>query len=329
MEIPKMRKPKLQKSTAPLAWDDLRTVLAVAREGSLSGAARVLQVEHSTVFRRIKGIERRFGAALFERARNGYTATAHGEVVAEAARSMEEAALTAERRVMGADVRLSGVVRIATTEMFASYLLPRVLPAFLEAHPDIEIEIGVSTSNVDLTRREADLALRASNQPPEHLYGREVGELRYAVFAHRRFFKGSKTPALEDLPLVGFDESLRHLDIARWLQTRLPGARARLRSDSVIAMMQAAVAGIGAAALPLFAADHHSDLRRLTEVLERPRVRLWVLNHAEMRENARVRALSRHLALELPATLALLQRLDGPAITAVRRRRSRDPDSSS
>jgi len=82
-----------------------------------------------------------------------------------------------------------------------------VLPTFLEAHPDIEIEIGVSTSNVDLTRREADLALRASNQPPEHLYGREVGELRYAVFAHRRFFKGSKVPALEDLPLVGFDES--------------------------------------------------------------------------------------------------------------------------
>jgi DNA-binding transcriptional LysR family regulator len=204
-----------------------------------------------------------------------------------------------------------------------------VLPAFLEAHPDIEIEIGVSTSNVDLTRREADLALRASNQPPEHLYGREVGELRYAVFAHRRFFKGSKTPALEDLPLVGFDESLRHLDIARWLQTRLPGARARLRSDSLIAMMQAAVAGIGAAALPLFAADHHSELRRLTEVLERPRVRLWVLNHAEMRENARVSALSRHLALELPATLAVLQRLDGPAITAVRRRRSRDPESSS
>jgi DNA-binding transcriptional LysR family regulator len=112
------------------------------------------------------------------------------------------------------------------------------------------------TSNVDLAWREADLALRASNQPPEHLYGREVGELRYAVFAHRRFFKGSKTPALEDLPLVGFDESIRRLDIARWPQARLPGTRARLRSDSLIAMMQAAAAGIGVAALPLFAADH-------------------------------------------------------------------------
>lgn len=329
MKISNMRKPSLQKSTAPLAWDDLRTVLAVAREGSLSGAARVLQVEHSTVFRRLRGIERRFGAALFERTRSGYSATAHGEAVAESARVMEDAAFAAERRVMGADVRLSGVVRIATSEMFASYLLPRVLPAFLEAHPDIEIEVDVSTSNVDLTRREADLALRATNQPPEHLYGREVGELRYAVFAHSRFLKGKTAPALEDLPWVGFDESIRRLEIARWLQTRLPGLRARLRSDSLAAMMHAAASGIGAAVLPLFAADHHPDLRRLTEVLDRPRLRLWVLNHAEMRENARVRALSRHLALELPTTLALLQRVDAPVGARARGPRSRDPGSSS
>lgn len=310
MTIHNMRKSSLQKSTALLAWDDLRTVLAVARAGSLSGAARALQVEHSTVFRRLSGIERRFGAALFERTRNGYSATAHGEAVAESARVMEEAALAAERRVVGADVRLSGVVRIATTEMFGCYLLPRVLPSFLEAHPDIEIEIDVSNRNVDLTRREADLAVRSTNHPPEHLYGREAGELRYAVFAHRRFFKGGKTPALEDLPWVGFDESLRRLEIARWLETRLPGLRTRLRADSLIAVMQAAAAGLGAAVLPLFAADFQPGLRRLTAVLDKPRLRLWVLNHADVRENARVRTLSRHLALELPEALAALQRVE-------------------
>ncbi|MDR3415898.1 MAG: LysR family transcriptional regulator [Nevskia sp.] len=297
----------MQKSTVPLAWDDLRTVLAVARAGSLSGAARQLQVEHSTVFRRLRAIEKRFGAALFERTRNGYAPTAHGEAAAESARLMEEAALTAERRIMGADVRLSGVVRIAASEMFACYLLPRVLPAFLRAHPDIEVEIDVSNRNVDLTRREADLALRATNQPPEHLYGREVGELRYAAFAHRRFFKGGRAPALEELPWVGFDDSIRQIEIARWLQSRLPGKSARLRSDSLLAIMHAATAGIGAAVLPLFAADFQPQLRRLTEVLDRPRMQLWVLSHADVRENARVRALSRHLAAELPGALAELQ----------------------
>ena len=291
-----MRKPALQKSTEPLAWDDLRTVLAVAREGSLSGAARALQVEHSTVFRRLKGIERRFGAALFERTRSGYVPTAHGEAAAESARVMEEAALAAERRVLGADVRLSGVVRISASEMFASYLLPRALPGFLEAHPQIEVEVDVSNRTVDLTRREADLALRATNQPPEHLYGREVGKLRFAVFAHQRYFRAGRPPALEELPWIGFDDSIRRIDIARWMEQRLPGLRTRLRFDSLIAVMQAAAAGLGAAILPLFAADWQPGLRRVTGVLDEPQVSLWVLNHAEVRENARVRALSRHLA---------------------------------
>jgi len=302
-----MRKSSLQKSTEPLAWDDLRTVLAVAREGSLSGAARALQVEHSTVFRRLRSIEERFGAELFERTRSGYSPTAHGEAVAESARVMEEAALAAERRVLGADVRLSGVVRIAATELFASYLLPEVLPAFLEAHPEIEIEIDVSNRNVDLTRREADLALRIADPPAEHLYGRKVGELRYAVFAHRRFFRGGKAPKLEELAWIGFDESLRRLAIARWLDARLPRMRPRLRADSIIAIMHAAAAGMGAAVLPLFAADANRSLCRVTSVLEELRVPLWVLNHPDVRENARVRALSRHLATTMPMTLKKLQ----------------------
>jgi DNA-binding transcriptional LysR family regulator len=302
-----MRKSALQKNTEPLAWDDLRTVLAVAREGSLSGAARALQVEHSTVFRRLKGVERRFGAELFERGPHGYIATAHGEAVAESARVMEEAALAAERRVLGADVRLSGVVRIAASEMFGSYLLPQILSGFLEAHPEIEIEIMVSNRNVDLTRREADLALRATNQPPEHLYGREVGKLRYAVFAHRRFFRRGRSPALEELPWIGFDDSMRRLEIAQWLKMRLPDLRTRVRADSLIMLMHAAVAGMGAAVLPLFAAEWQPELRRVSGVLDQPRMGLWVLNHADVRENARVRALSRHLVQELPAVLSKLQ----------------------
>ncbi|RDJ97317.1 LysR family transcriptional regulator [Paraburkholderia lacunae] len=302
-----MRKSNLQKRTEPLAWDDLRTVLAVAREGSLSGAARALQVEHSTVFRRLRAIEERFGAELFERGRGGYSPTAHGEAVAESARVMEEAALAAERRVLGADVRLSGVVRIATTEMFAAYLLPEVLPTFLDENPEIEIEIDVANQNVNLTHREADLALRIADQPAEHLYGRKVGELRYAIFAHRRYFRRGTAPQLEELPWIGFDESLRRLTIARWLDARLPGMRPRLRADSTIAIMHAAAAGIGAAILPLLAADANPSLRRVTGVLEELAVPLWVLNHADVRENARVRALSRHLATTLPATLERLQ----------------------
>ena len=172
-----MRKPALQKRTGELPWDDLRCVLAIARAGSLSGAARELGIEHSTVFRRLNSVEKRLGVRLFERSPRGYTPTACGELAAAAAGAMESEALGVERRMLGADARLTGVVRLATSELFAGFLLPRVLKQFLEAHPGVEVETHIASRMVDLTRREADLALRATVSPPEHLPGRSaIGE---------------------------------------------------------------------------------------------------------------------------------------------------------
>jgi DNA-binding transcriptional LysR family regulator len=130
-----MRKPTLQKRTAALEWDDLRCVLAIARAGSLSGAARVLAVEHSTAFRRLNAIEKGLGVKLFERTRNGYVPTESGEITATAASVMESQALDIERRIVGADERLSGLVQLATSELFAGYLLPPALKSFTAGHP--------------------------------------------------------------------------------------------------------------------------------------------------------------------------------------------------
>ena len=310
----------MQERTGPLPWDDLRTVLAIAQARSLSGAARTLQVEHSTVFRRLESIESRLGVALFERSRSGYLANAHGEVVAEAARSIEETALAAERRVLGADTRLTGSVRIATTEMFSAYLLPGALRGFLTAHSEIEIEVVVSNRAVDLTRREADLALRSTNSPPDYLIGRQIGVLRYAVFAARGLLRGRKASRLQDFPWIGFDERIADLEIARWLREELPGIKPRLRFDSLPAMMRAATAGLGAAALPVFAASQQPSLVRLTDILERPRVGLWILRHRDLRDSARVRALAQHLARSVPEVLNALQDREGRPRSSRRRR---------
>lgn len=110
------------------------------------------------------------------------------------------------------------MVRLATSELFAGFLLPAVLNDFLAVHPEIEVEIDVSSRAVDLTRREADLALRASNAPAEDLIGRQVGELRYAVYGQRGQQRVSSLAALADLPWLGFDQSLAYLEIARWRQ---------------------------------------------------------------------------------------------------------------
>jgi DNA-binding transcriptional LysR family regulator len=287
--------------TGMLDWNDLRTVLAVVRAGTLAGAARALELRHSTVFRRIELAERRLGARLFERSRSGWSPNAQGEAVARAAAEMETAALGAERAISGADERLEGVIRIATSELLAGYLLPPLLRRFLQEHPGIELEADVSNRNVDLTRREADLALRATTQPPEMLVGRRVAVMRYAVYATKSVIGRRRgPPVLQELPWVGFDERIAHFQIAKWFRQALPQVRPRLRLDSMPALLKAAAAGVGALLLPTFAAAQEPALLRVTPLIEGPEMGLWLLNHPDVRGNARVRALSGFLAQAVP-----------------------------
>ena len=304
-----MGKPTLQERTGTLDWNDLRTVLAVARAGSLAGAARALELRHSTVFRRIEQAERRLGSRLFERSRSGWSPNPQGEAVARAAADMESAALGAERAISGADARLEGTIRIATSELLAGHLLLPLLRPFLAEHPGIEIECDVSNRNVDLTRREADLALRATPQPPDTLVGRRIGSMRYAVYAAKPLIgKRQSAPVLGELPWVGFDERIAHFQIAQWFRQALPDVRPRLRLDSMSALMKAAAAGIGAVLLPTFAAAQEPALVRVTEEIDGPEMGLWLLSHPDVRGNARVRALATHLAQAVPLEIERLMR---------------------
>jgi len=304
-----MGKQTLQERTGTLDWNDLRTVLAVTRAGSLAGAARALELRHSTVFRRIEQAERRLGSRLFERSRSGWSPNPQGEAVARAAAEMESAALGAERAISGADARLEGTIRIATSELLAGHLLLPLLRPFLAEHPGIEIECDVSNRNVDLTRREADLALRATPQPPDMLVGRRIGSMRYAVYAAKPLIgKRQSAPVLGELPWVGFDERIAHFQIAQWFRHALPDVRPRLRLDSMSALMKAAAAGIGAVLLPTFAAAQEPALVRVTEEIDGPEMGLWLLNHPDVRGNARVRALAAHLAQAVPLEIERLMR---------------------
>jgi DNA-binding transcriptional LysR family regulator len=297
-----MRKSSLQERTGTLGWEDVRTVLAVVNAGSLSGAARSLDVEHSTVFRRIDDIERRLGTRLFDRERGSYLPNVQAETIAEAGRQMEAAALEAERRVLGADERLKGSIRLATSDLLANYLLPRILDDFLNAHPDIEIEMAVSGGNVDLHRREADLALRATLAPPDTLVGRQLALIDYAVFARYGTPVVADRSNLREHHWIGFDDALQHLQIAQWVKNTID-VRPRVRVDSLQAMLQAVAAGIGVAVLPRFAAAQDGRLVQISEPIDGPRMPIWLLTHPDVRGNARVRALSQHLSERLPAAI--------------------------
>lgn len=304
-----------------LPWDDLRTVLAVARAGSLSGAARALGVEHSTVYRRINEVEARVGARLFERRRTGYATTAPGDRLVEAATAMEEAANAALRQVSGVDARIEGTVRLATSELLAVAVLPLLLPALRRELPGLELEIAVSNTSVDLTRREADLALRATLRPPDHLVGRVVAHVRYGLYAAPSLYGDLPPDAPVELaraPWLGFDERLAGFPNARWLATTYPDVRPALRFDSTVAMARAAAAGAGLAVLPLFAGAQESGLVRIGEVLPIPPMTVWVLRHADLAQNARVRALGAFLGEHTGAALAAAETAGPRCTRAVR-----------
>ena len=164
-------------------WDDLRIFAAVAREGSIRAASRVLQINNATVSRRIRGFEERLGARLFDRTPGGYAITAVGEEILAAATRIEEEVNGVERRVLGQDARLSGDIKFTAPHSALLRLLMADLAAFMELYPDVTLELDMSYEVANLSAREADVALRVTRRPPEHLIGRKVAQIAQAAYA--------------------------------------------------------------------------------------------------------------------------------------------------
>lgn len=275
-------------------WDDLRVFLAVARTGTLSGAARQLGVNHSTVFRRIAGFEASLDVRLFERLPTGYALTAAGEETLAIVERIEAEVATLDRAVTGQDLRLSGTVRITATDMLALWLLPEHLARFHAAYPGIEVEVAVANEALNLTRRETDIALRIGNTPPETLVGRRVGRLDFAVYGAPGYCTAHPDPDLARHDWIGLDSA--HAPLVRRFEQFLPDVRPALRSNSVACTVQLAKAGLGLALLPCAIAEPQPDLVRIAEVPDTFSLDLWLLTHEDLRRTARIRAVMEFLA---------------------------------
>lgn len=282
-------------------WDDLRVFLAVARAGSLSGAARSLGVNHSTVFRRIAGFEDTLGVRLFERLPNGYALTPAGEETLGIAERIEADVATLDRKVIGQDLRLSGTVRITATDMLAFWLLPEPLQRFRAAYPGIEVEIAVGNEALNLSQRETDIALRIGNTPPETLVGRRVGQLVFAVYGAPDYLAAHPGADLALHDWIGLDSA--HAPLTRRFERFLPGVRPSVRSNSVACAVQLAKAGLGLGVLPCAIADRHADLTRFAEVPEAFSLDLWLLTHEDLKHTARIRAVLDFLTPALAGSL--------------------------
>jgi DNA-binding transcriptional LysR family regulator len=271
-------------------WNDLHLVLAVFREGTLSGAARRLNVTHSTVFRRLGAIEEKIGARLFERFRDGYAPTPAGETAAASAARLEDEVLTLERKLSGQDLRPFGTVRIATTDTLGAMVI-RHLPAMRALHREIQVEIVISNAMANLSRREAEIAIRPTPAPPEILVGRRVADIAHAIYGSRAYLsrRDGKDPSAHDW--IGVDDALATTVIGQWMHEHAREARIACRVDAIPALRDAADAGLGLALLPCYVGDLAPGLRRVTQrSFAEPRSALWLLTHDDLKRTARIRA---------------------------------------
>ncbi len=263
-------------------WDDVRYFLAVARTGSLSGAARELGVNHSTVLRRINAYEDEQGVRLFERLPTGYALTQAAENIYADALEIEARVRAIDRRLFGGDARLQGRLRLTLYHGVAPLLMPG-LGEFRDRYPGIDLELQVTTEVRDLSAREADIAVRGTDAPPEQLIGRKVADLQHGLYTSPAY--QARAPSIPEV-ILWRDERT----VPSWVEQHCPGARVALRVDDVETMAAAVTAGLGRARLPCWVADRRAELRRLPVELPAGGYGFWILVHADLRTSARVRA---------------------------------------
>jgi DNA-binding transcriptional LysR family regulator len=293
-------------------WEDLRTVLAVADAASLAAAARALGVNHTTVLRRVNAFEERLGLRLFDRLPSGYALTAGGEELLAVARHMAETVTELERRLSGQDLRLAGSLRVTTTDTLMASVVPPLLAAFRARHPGITVEVATSNAFANLTRRDADVAVRPTADPPQTLIGRRVSGIAFAVYGAPAFRCESEPGTaegepLEEHPWIGLDDALAGSSVARWMRATLPRAEIALRCDSFLAARAAAEAGLGLAALPCYLGDLSPALVRFSGPVPEMATGLWVLTHEDLRRTARVSAFTEFAAGVLSRQRPLLE----------------------
>lgn len=275
-------------------WDDLRTFLAIARHGTLSAAGRALGVSQPTMGRRLAAMEARSGAQLLRRTPDRYLLTPLGESVLGNAERIEAEVLAAERVISGHDIALEGKVRLTTVDTLAARIFVPALARLQREHPGIRVELLSETRQLNLARREADIAIRMAPFEGQEVVTRKLGTLGMAFYAARGY-----DAARRPHRIVTVLDDLAHLPEAIWLREHFPDAEVALQSNSREAHLRAALSGMGVACLVCYRADRRSDLVRLRPDLPLLRRDIWLGVHRDMRRMPRIRAVMDAIGMEI------------------------------
>jgi DNA-binding transcriptional LysR family regulator len=292
-------------------WDDVRFFLAIARESSLSGAARTLLVDHATVGRRLASFEQRLGAKLFNRTPEGFALTSAGQAIMNQAEGMEGAALAVERLATGHDTRSAGLVSVTTLEVLAHQVVVPAIAQLQKSHPQLQVDLLVSLRTVDIARRQADIAVRIARPTEAGLICRKLGEFGVTVYASRRYLEEQGRPrrgaGLRGHWLINFLITPSSLGV-QFHGESLDGARFAMQTTgTAFTQMKAAAEGAGIAELPCCIADENPQIERVWPN-ERPTMRtVWLVIHQDLRRAAKIRIVSNAIAEEFERRAAMLR----------------------
>ncbi len=292
-------------------WNDLRHFLAVARHHSTLAAGRALKLSQSTVQRRLAELERRIGRQLVKRHPTGYRLTELGEEMLPYAERVEQAVLAFEQHLDAAKRDVLGVIRVTCPEPLVFRITQSsLLERFHARYPGLRVEFVMSDKYLDLTKGEADVALRSGDTTDDELVGRKIADSLWAVYASRKYIeRHGKPDRVEDLErhsLVGFDETMANHRAAKWLREVAPNAKIVARNNSVLGVVYAVKSGVGIAPLPTALGDAEEDLVRVLGPIPEL-TRIWrLLAHPDLRRTPRVSAFFDFITGEIEALKPIL-----------------------
>ena len=285
--------------TEPLNWDEFRIVRAIAEAQSLSGAAELLGLNHSTLFRRLAAMEARLGLRLFDRERSGYRPTAAGEDMVALATLMGDTIAEFERRVIHNDLKLSGRVRVTGLTSLGALMMPAISAALAVAHPGLHIEVILTESLLDLERGEADVAVRCLTEPPpESLVARRVAPLPWAIYAVPELTTADGEPA-PNAPWIAPSENSGSPQARRWFDRHVESWRRSATANSDMLMAELAARGLGVTLLPCYLGVAKPALRRAVQADREIDGDIWLVAHERSLRTPRVRAVYDFLVGEL------------------------------
>jgi DNA-binding transcriptional LysR family regulator len=297
-------------TTKDLAWDDFRLIKAIAERRALPAAATSLGLNHSTVFRRLGQIEEALGVKLFERHRSGYVATPAGDEMAQLAERVDSDITAFARKLAGQEIKPAGELRVTTNDTLLVDLLTPVFAAFLAQCPDIRLDILLSNQSLNLSKRDADVAIRATDNPPETLVGRRAARIAWALYGRASEFSDAGDVGIESLwerNWVSLGDQFTMLRAVRYLSQHVAPERIVYKVNTVLGLAEAVEAGIGIGFVPCFIADTKPGLTRLAAPDPGFAADLWLLTHPDLRHSPRVRLFLDFMATELGRMKPLIE----------------------